>query len=932
MSSRSGWVVALVAVAGLIAFLLLGRGGDAPSDGDASKTEPRGVGAAEPAPRGSWPSAASPVDEALHALRGRVEAGGQPLGGAVVTAVAADEGADEGEGLTARTDANGSFALEGLAPGRYAVSAVAPGHLPAVRRSVDVRDDVSITLVLEPGGHPLRGTVSDATGGTVEGALVRLVPLAGIAALRRLDGFATLSTEDGGYAIHVAPGRYRVEVSHADYATERRTVEVGPGAQSQDFALVPMGVIEGVVREEDGGAPVPGAWVSWQRERQVTIAPGHRMAMTADGGVVRADDEGRFRVRGLAPGAIALLARAPSRASERATVVSLAMAEHVRDADVLVVRAHDLTGRVVAADDAARGIADAEVSLGGDERFGPRTRTDAEGRFVLSGVLAGPATVMATAEGWLPSIPGVAVEVGTDADELVIALERAPAIRGRVEPATVAQVSIELRPETVRMGMGGPTTMVLGRGEAKAETDAEGRFELSPATPGPITVVARAADGRAGEVTVEVGPDGADDVVIRLEERATVRGTVRSTTGEPVAQASVSLRRRRAPGAPQVRLTINGRDMGVDMGTTTEEGRFEIAGIATGDYEVAVVDRHGEPLPLRSGLTVGEDGTGALAVTGAGELDGVDLVVDAHDGVIRGTVRTADGDPVPDAWVQATLLPDALEPEPPPPERDGPSERHEMRMIVDGGGGSGAETRPPVLTDEEGRFEIVGLRDARYELVAEGGGGGRRATAIARPGDEVALALADLGGIEGVVTLDGQPLERFAVRVEGPTSRSRQVRDGGGRFSLDRLEPGTYRLVVTAPDGSGRAEVTVGAGETVTRDVVLEHAVTVRGRILDREGKPIAGAMVMIGDGEAGRLSIERTDDAPPPSTDEEGRFEVTCAAGPRGLLAASPKSPQPLVVRFFVAQPGQDVDLGDLREQEPGGRVMQQGGDEVEP
>lgn len=929
MSSRAAWVAVLFSVAALVLWLAF-RGDDGPrGDADPQVTV---TGESPPAKSSDGSKPVSPMregpGETTVRLSGQVMAEGKPVEGAVVTVMAA-EGNDV---QSARADAEGRFEIAGLSPGRHAASATAPGYLPVVQRSLEIAADTSITLTLEPGGHPLRGSVSDATGGPIEGALVRATPLSGVAALRRLDGFGTLADDEGGYLLQVEPGRYRVEVSHPDYASERRTVEVGPGAQSQDFALVPMGVIEGVVREHDG-TPVPNAWVTWQRDRQMTIMPGQRIAMPAGGGRVQADDQGRYRVRGLSPGEISLKARAPSRASEQSVVVPLAMAEHVTDVDVMVAAAHDVRGRVVAEDDPAKGIAGAEVKLARDDRFSPRARTDAEGRFVMPGVLEGPITVMATADGWLPSVPGVATEAGPDASELTIALARAPSIRGRVEPPVSAEVSIELRPETMRMGMGAPGAMILGGGGSKAQTDDEGRFELGPAIPGPTTLVARVADGRAGEATVEVGPDGADEVVITLEERSTVRGVVRGVSGEPVAQANVSLRRRREAGAADVRLTVNGRDMGVDMGTTTEDGRFEIGGVAAGDFEVRVVDRYGEPLPVRGGLEASSEGTGSLKVNEGSDRDGVEIVVDAHEGVIRGVVRTADGEGVPDVWVRASMLPQMAQPRPPEPDEDGPSERREMRMIMasDDGGGMG-DGRPPVLTDDQGRFEIVGLRDASYELVAEHEGGRKRVTTVARPGDDAVLELAELGGVEGTVTLDGQPLKRYGIQVEGPASRSVQVRDSSGHFEIGRLDPGTYQLIVNAPDGTGRAEVTVEPGRTVTQDVVLEHQLTVKGRIVDEAGEPIAGAMILIGAGKEGEVSIEHSGAVEPNTTDEEGRFEVACASGPRALLALSPTSPSPLVVHFFVAEPGQDVDLGDLKKRPVEGKMMREEDVEVGP
>ncbi|MCH9686051.1 MAG: carboxypeptidase regulatory-like domain-containing protein [Deltaproteobacteria bacterium] len=918
MSSRAAWVLAVMALIGLVVYLLIGRG--EPPQPTIAVTEVSDTTTTAPTPKTTRSSSPEEVTVVTHALRGQVEAQGKPVAGAVVTVVDAEADQDVLP-RTVLTDAQGRFELSSLAAGRYAVSATASGHLPAVLRGVVLDEAVSITLTLVPGGHPLRGTVSDATGGALDEALVRVVPVGGVAALRRLDGFGALSDDDGRYTVHVAPGRYRVEVSHSDYASQRRTVEVGPGAQSQDFALVPMGVIEGVVRRDEGGAPVPRAWVTWQRERQTTVAPGQRVSMAAGGGTVRADDEGRYRVSGLDPGAITLRARGAEVASLDPTVVFLAMAEHVTDADLFVAKAYDIRGQVVAANDASAPIAGATVQVVGD-RFAPVAGTDAEGHFVLRGVLEGPQTVMARARGWLPGLPGVRIEVGPGLSTQTIALERAPSIRGRVEPPTVAQVSIELRPETVQMGSARRASMMIGGGAA-AESDAEGQFELGPATPGPTTVVARVADGRAGEATVEVGADGADDVVITLEPRATVRGVVRSASGAPVGQASVSLRREQAPSGTSVRLTVNGRDMGAETGTSVDDGSFEIAGVAAGDYEVRIVDRYGELLTIEGGLAAAKDGTASLTVDDGKDRDGLELVVDAHDGVIRGTVETADGEPASDIWVRVALVPELQQPEP-EPDGDQPRQHSEMRMIVDSGDGND-DARPPVLTDEDGRFEVVGLRDARYELVAEGGGGRERTTAVARPGDDITLALAALGTVEGEVTLDGQPLKRYSVRVEGPTSRVAQVRDSGGHFELDRLEPGRYQLVVTAPDGNGRAEVTVSAGQTVTQDVVLEHMTRVTGRIVDEQGEPIVGAVVVTGSGDNGRVSIQQSGTEEQNTTDEQGRFELSCGAGSRALVALSPTNPRPLVMHMFEAKAGESIDLGDLKKREMGGMTGRQ-------
>src|SRR5690606_4506212 len=103
-------------------------------------------------------------------------------------------------------------------------------------------------------------------------------------------------------------------------------------------------------------------------------------------------------------------------------------------------------------------------------------------------------------------------------------------IRGRVEPAGQAEVAIELRPESLRMG-GGGMLMLPGTGPARAAADT-GAFEIGPVQPGRYTIEARTADGRGGSVEVDVGSEGAEGVVIDLAQRAILAGRVEDFNGK----------------------------------------------------------------------------------------------------------------------------------------------------------------------------------------------------------------------------------------------------------------------------------------------------------------------------------------------------------------------------------------------------------------
>lgn len=847
------------------------------------------------------------------AVTGRVVSAADeaPIGGAVV--LLRRHGDDEDDApreQIARSDDDGEFRLDAIAPGRYAVSATGPGHLPAVLRVLDVGEAAPdpITLRMDAGGRKIHGTVADMTGGTIEGAIIRAVPLGGFAALRDHEGFATLTGEDGAYALFVAAGRYRLEVSHPDYASRAHSVEIGAGDLRQDFELVPTGVIEGVVIEAAGGAPVPGARVSWSRERFVVLPGGVREPVRADGGVVMADASGRFRIRGLQPGLVTLGARASKRASAGSVTVPVAIAEHVDGVEIAVVEAFDLGGRVVSEGDDARGIAGAGVSIGTGGEMDRGATTDAEGHFRIEGVLAGHYSLMAMAAGYGLMFPGIDVDVEGDRDDLELRLDPGLKIRGRVEPAELAQVSLQLRPESMRLGAG--MFMLGGGGEVESAED--GSFELGPVKPGVVTVMARAADGRVGEAEVEVGDAGADGVIIRLEPRVRVSGTLRGTDGQPVAQAQVSLRPRQAHGK-RMRLTVNGREMGVDASATADDGSFEITGLHAGDYEVAIVDRHGDALELREGPVDSSEGAPLLAVP-EHDRDGVALVVDAHSGVIAGTVRTGDGEPAADVWVTLSRRPDLPKPR---PADEGPREEshQEMRMIVGEGGILGSGERPPVLTGDDGTFEFTGLRDGDYELVAELGGGSARTTATAHPGDRVTLELAPLCAVEGEVTLNGEPAKDFVVSVTGPSARSTHVRDAGGHFRIERLDPGPYQLTVRAGTGSGEASFTVAPGDVAERDVVLAELARIKGTVTDDGGAPIEGAMILVGEGspESGEISIEADGSEGIITTDAEGAFEIRCAEGARVMVAVRPGEPRPIVMKFFAAKAGETTELGTL-------------------
>jgi protocatechuate 3,4-dioxygenase beta subunit len=902
-STSKLWLLSAFAL-GLAVLLWLGlrdRGESRESDSPANDLD----SVADRAKKTQGSSAAPAITPTSAA--GRVSASdGQPIADALVTLAPLDDG--DRAPISVRSEAGGDWSIAAIEPGRYALSATAPGFLAGLRPSITLRsgsDNAGLDLQLEPGGNTLSGVVHDTTGGVIEGALIQVTPQAGLLRMRERDSYFVATDAEGRYAVQIPDGRHRVRASHLDYTSEQVVLELAGAAQQRDFSLVPTAVLEGVVRRESDGQPVPAAEVFWARERNTMLPGGERISTRERGGRVLADAQGRFRIRGLPPGMVELTARASMLASEAGTEIPVGIAERVEGVELWLVAAADVRGRVTAAADDAP-IEGANVQLMSELGPNPGARSDGEGHFVIHGVLPGGYGVLASAEGFRTAKPE-RIEIGTgDARELDLTLERGATIRGRVEPAVLAEVAIELRPETMQIGSGRMMTLSsMGPATSDGST---GDFELGPVEPGRYTLDARAADGRGGTVEVEVGANGAEGVIIALEDRAVLAGTVQDWNGKAVGDVSVRARKQ-SPGHGSLSVVVNGRELTAASSPTSTDGRFEIAGLAAGTWVVEVVDAQGDLL-----------GTGEQSLVVAlehGRREELAIRVEPRDGTITGTVRDAEGHAVADAWVSAAFMPAAAEPKP----DEGPRMRAEMRMIVADGDGGTAPARPPVLTDAEGRFRFTGLRRGDYLLTAELDGGTSKATLErVQPDSDVVLELAPLGALRGTVLSNGEPAECVAL-IRGPSQRRVKVRDGS--FEVERLEPGRYTVEASAGDGSASTTVTIEAGMTAEVDLAMERFSKITGKVLDNEGKPIAGAELLVGAGGGGRIQITREDSDPQYLTEADGSFEIHAAAGARVLIVQGPDSPMPLVIKPFVAESGQDLDLGELRQQEMEGMVM---------
>jgi RNA polymerase sigma factor (sigma-70 family) len=202
--------------------------------------------------------------------------------------------------------------------------------------------------------------------------------------------------------------------------------------------------------------------------------------------------------------------------------------------------------------------------------------------------------------------------------------------------------------------------------------------------------------------------------------------------------------------------------------------------------------------------------------------------------------------------------------------------------------------RAQASTDVEGRFFLGGVPPGSYRLTAHKDKlvGGLPQPVVVTAGAVVADLTIDLApglGLQGRVLSEGQPVRGaeliLAVRTPAnfwmpPSARS--VSDSEGRFALDGLLAGEYRLGVSAP-GYSRWQEDVALRESSSRTIDLHRSVKVVGRVLTSRSEPGAGARIRawIQPRTGGVVSWDEA------VTDAEGRFTLErLAAGDMYLEA----------------------------------------------
>ncbi len=710
-----------------------------------------------------------PAAAATGALVVRVldDATGGPVEGAEVESSFVDIKVDKSIKAAATTGADGTARVEhdaGARVGNLSLIVRKPGYVPGSFHrgrggSVEpfpMPEAKEFRLVR---GTELGGVAVDEAGAPVAGATVKVsAPFADSDFPLMYFDVATLTTDaEGRWRTANAPealGDVHASVAHPDY----RGTSVKADRGDLRAILVKGETVSGRVIDGDGG-PIEGA--------KVKLRDGPSSTGTAD---ATTDAEGRFTIPHAKPGDFYVMAEADGHAPAFQDV----KVERGIDAEgVELTMGPGETIRLRVVDAEGRPLPDVAVapSLARGREWGSsfRAKTDAEGRAVWRDAPADETTYTFSRRGLM----AVRTALAPGDEERVVVMRPPLVVSGAVVDAVTKRTVPRFQVERGVIGEG--RDRPFWQSDATDATD--GRYSRTFDYPQTwaIRIIAPGYE-TAESPGFQVDDPGAATRDFALKPRAWLQGVVRRPDGAPDPRARVVL------------LTTSNRGASLD-GTTFAKGYGAPA------QEADAEGRYAFPPPEPPFLLVATSESGYVEAKPEDVAKSPDLTLRAW-GRIEGTARIGD-EPAAGAWVEFQ------------PDRDGgPGERDLVRVYksvsaqADAQGryvlehvvpGPGKVGRMLVSRDGNRRYP-VGMEPVDVEPGAttriDVGGGGRPVVGRATydgPVDwlhnRAALLRTELGALD-------IPAAEYKLYVG--------EYDGNGRFRIEDVPPGRYRLALRA--------------------------------------------------------------------------------------------------------------------------------------
>lgn len=773
------------------------------------------------------------------------------------------------------TDAAGLFRFSNVAKTRFTVMASQASHIGA-----SVKIDLTATqsspplrLMLGDGGFAIEGTVSDAGGGIIGGAVI-------VAKLRDQMSFAT-TTNDGRYQMRLPRGTHIVSVDANGYAALHGQAIESVGDITRNFVLTPAATISGKVTDDDGAA-IAGALVMARTEAM----PG-RPFFASTGA------DGTFHFGNLPSGRADFSARKGAYWGASEPLPDLQATEIRTNVLIKVSLRPYVKGIVVnhdgeAASECAVRIESGAVSAGflSGEVI---ARCKADGSFAVNALPAGRYAIQVRADGYAWSARDfLMTEVS---QELKFTLDPEIVLKGSVvtnDGSPVQGAKVEL---TTRASHAGDAMFT---GATSRTTDERGRFEANHLGSGMLRVNVRHDAFGLIELEQSIAEVKMHDLVLRFPPPAFISGKVVWDDGKPAAQV--------------IARWHCGRD--AFQSATDRAGAFRIGPVPQGFGELAArseangMDRLGGPATAERKRLFIKAGMG---------LDGIVVTLKRPNKTMGGKVIDERARPVANARIIV-------------------GEDHEAERVAWKDSPPGWNTHE-ATTDADGKFTIPGLVKGTYQaVVVTGQHPNYVLNEVASERRDLLIQLRRSCQMRvRVTTPQGVPLTKFEIKIHpsasafdpnqglpwlkslplpvfGGAPQTRQWTDSAdGTYLFGNLDENVaYDITVQTPDerygGYARAEASCTQPALV--DIAAYQEQTVRGKIVDIDsGQPLADVGVALGN----RTDLFAT------KTNAEGHFEL------RGVfpglkeylnLRAFPLH-VPETIAVNVPANGQDIDVG---------------------
>ncbi len=763
----------------------------------------------------------------------------------------------------------------------------------------------------------ITGKITGPDGKPIAAATVRAIPAPPRADAAGLRGkspdlpksIVAKTDESGAFQLDgLAAGAFTLRVEAPGFAPAA-AADVPVGA-AVNLRLKPGVTVVGRVLDLTSQKPIANATVTGLERDAARF--GRDAAHTAKSG-----DDGTFRLPDCATGIVVVEAIAPGKARTRLDRVvakpQAAGEEPKFEANTLYLQPGGrIAGRVVGPE--GKPLADAIVtataadgSLFAMVREGRGAqRTDGEGKFVFDGIAAGNKyTVRATKEGLAAQDEGpIPVEAGTDRGDLELKLDAGASLAFRLvtaQDAPVKDVGARLQPQGGgrRRGLAFAANEVdrdkiapLGDGKFVIKALDAGTFDLTLQPPDFADVTREGVKLKSGETT--------DLGTMRVKESKSIAGRISDTSGQPVANASISA------------LWLDGDGRFSREASSGSDGRFRLAGL--GDQ------------PLRN-LSVRATGYADASREGAMPGDtAVDFTLEKTGSVVGRVLL--QGGAVPAAFrVQAF------------PEAKEKQERPGFRIVI-----GNRPDEDQVFTDPSGNFRLDGVEPGVVTISATADGKApTRKSGLKVVSDQVVdvgtITLEDGRALRGrvVAAKDDAPLPGATVSVSPPQgfmmSSGRNTTAGlaisglDGRFEIVGLEPRTYAVDASQPDyspNSGRVEIGADA-DTDDFVIKLSRGGAITGLVRDGQKQIQANVQVLL-------TKVPMGGGPQTASTGPDGRYSFEKIAPGEYMVIRAPTGGGPLMLfggmKQVVVREGETTvhDLDDAAKINLTGRVLKGG------